>query len=93
MRRVSECVRWKLLFNLHVTYYILADGGLIVSSKKSKVKVEVEVEVPEGDDEGVYREEFRRELAKRILNVMLDKDVEPAKRAVAKTLREKGGEG
>ncbi len=38
----------------------------------SRVRVEVEIEVPEGDDEGVYREEFRRELAKRLLNVLLD---------------------
>jgi hypothetical protein len=62
---------------------------LVVSSKTSKVKVEVDVEVPRGDDEGVYREDFREELAKRILNILLDKEVEPAKQTVAKALREK----
>jgi hypothetical protein len=67
-------------------------GGLVMPSKTSKVKVEVEVEVPEGDDEGVYREGFRRELAKRILNILLDKDVEPAKQAAAEALHEKSRE-
>jgi len=52
----------------------------------------VEVEVPEGDDEGVYREEFRRELAKRILNILLDRETEPAKEAVVEILRGKEGE-
>ena len=41
----------------------------------SKVKVEVEIEVPEGDDEGLYTEEFRKELAKRLLDVMLGKGI------------------
>ena len=58
----------------------------------SRVKVVVEVEVPEGDDEGVYREEFRRELAKRMLNILLDRETEPAREAVEKILREKGEE-
>ena len=60
-----------------------------MSAGASRVKVVVEDEVPEGDDEGVYREEFRRELAKRILNILLDRDTEPAKEAVAEILREK----
>ncbi len=55
----------------------------------SRVKVVAEVEIPEGDNEGVYREEFRRELAKRILNIILDQDTEPAKKAVVEILREK----
>jgi 2-phospho-L-lactate transferase/gluconeogenesis factor (CofD/UPF0052 family) len=59
----------------------------------SRVKVVVEVEVPECDDEGVYQEEFRRELAKRILNILLDQDTEPAKEAIAEILREKGKRG
>ncbi len=41
----------------------------------SKVKVEVEIEVPEGDEEGLYTEEFRRELAKRLLDVMLGRGI------------------
>ena len=55
----------------------------------SRVRVTVEVEVPEGDDEGIYREEFRRELARRILNILLDREAEPARRAVEEVLREK----
>jgi len=55
----------------------------------SRVRVMVEVEVPGGDDEGVYREEFRGELAKRILNILLDQGTEPAREAVAEILREK----
>jgi hypothetical protein len=55
----------------------------------SRVKVEVEVEVPEGDDEGVYKEEFRHKLAKRILNILLDRETEPAREAVEEVLREK----
>ena len=52
----------------------------------------MEVEVPEGDDEGVYREEFRRELARRILNILLDRETEPAREAVVEVLREKESE-
>jgi hypothetical protein len=37
----------------------------------------------------VFREEFRRELAKRILNILLNKDVELAKQAVTEALHEK----
>lgn len=59
----------------------------------SRVKVVVEIEVPEGDEEGVYREEFRRELAKRILNIILDQETESAKEAVVEILREKRKEG
>ena len=59
----------------------------------SRVRVEVEIEVPEGDDEGVYREEFRRELAKRLLNVLLDWNTLPAKEAVEEVLQEKKREG
>ncbi|WP_338252535.1 hypothetical protein [Pyrodictium abyssi] len=55
----------------------------------SRVRVVVEVEVPEGDEEGVYREEFRRELAKRTLNILLDRGTEPAREAVEEILREK----
>ena len=52
----------------------------------SRVKVVVEIEVPEGDDEGVYREEFRRELAKRIINVLLDRDTVLAHEALVDSL-------
>ncbi len=45
-----------------------------------------------GDEEDVYREEFRRELAGRMLNVLLDREVEPAKEVVVETLREKQSE-
>ncbi len=55
----------------------------------SRVKVIVEIEAPEGDDEGVYREEFRQELAKRIINVLLDRDTVPAREALVEILREK----
>ncbi len=65
----------------------------MTSSKGSKVWVEVEVEVPEGDGEGSYREEFRRELARRILNILLDRDTLPAREAIEEVLREKKGEG
>ncbi len=60
-----------------------------MSSKTSRVKVSVEIEIPEGDEEGIYREEFRRELAKRILNILLDRNTEPAREAVEEVLREK----
>jgi len=60
-----------------------------VPEKTQRVKVVVEVEVPEGDEEGVYREEFRRELAKRILNILLDRETEPAEEAIREVLREK----
>ncbi len=63
--------------------------GEEVSSSTSRVRVVVEVEVPEGDEEGVYREEFRRELAKRILNILLDRETMPAREAVEEVLREK----
>ena len=56
---------------------------------ESRVRVTVEVEVPEGDDEGMYKEEFRRELAGRILNILLDRETEPAREAVVEVLREK----
>ena len=55
----------------------------------SRVKIVVEIEAPEGDDEGVYREEFRRELAKRIIDVLLDRDTVPAREALIEILREK----
>ncbi len=64
-------------------------GVVEVPSGASRVRVVVEVEVPEGDDEGVYREEFRRELARRILNILLDRETEPAREAVEEILREK----
>ena len=57
--------------------------------RASRVKVVVEIETPEGDDEGVYREEFRRELAKRIIDVLLDRDTVPAREALIEILREK----
>ena len=57
--------------------------------RTSRVKVVVEIETPEGDDEGVYREEFRRELAKRIIDVLLDRDTVPAREALIEILREK----
>ena len=57
--------------------------------RTSRVKVVVEIETPEGDDEGVYREEFRRELAKRIIDVLLDRDTVPAREALVEILREK----
>lgn len=57
--------------------------------KAQRVKVVVEVEVPEGDEEGVYREEFRQELARRILNILLDRETMPAREAVEEVLREK----
>ena len=57
--------------------------------RASRVKVIVEIEAPEGDDEGVYREEFRQELAKRIINVLLDRDTVPAREALVEILREK----
>ena len=53
------------------------------------VRVVVEVEVPEGDVEGVYRKEFRRELARRILNILLDRETEPAREVVVEVPREK----
>ena len=59
----------------------------------SRVRVVVEVDVPEGDDEGVYREEFRRELAKRILNIILDRETEPAREAIVEILQEKREKG
>ena len=52
----------------------------------------MEIEAPEGDDEGVYREEFRRELARRIIDVLLDRDTVPAREALIEILREKEGE-
>ncbi len=55
----------------------------------SRVKIVVEIEAPEGDDEGMYREEFRRELAKRIIDVLLDRDTVPAREALIEILREK----
>jgi len=58
-----------------------------MSSKASKVWVEVEV--PESDGEDSYREEFRRELARRILNILLDRDTLPAREAIEEVLREK----
>jgi len=60
-----------------------------VPEKAQRVKVVVEVEVPEGDEEGVYREEFRQELARRILNILLDRETMPAREAVEEVLREK----
>ncbi len=60
-----------------------------MSTGKSKVRITIEVEVPDGDDEGVYREEFRRELAKRILNVLLERETVSAKEAVEEVLQEK----
>ena len=61
--------------------------------RASRVRVVVEVEVPEGDDEGVYREGFRRELARRILNILLDRETEPAREAAVEVLHEKRKEG
>ncbi len=60
-----------------------------MGSRTSRVRIEVELEVPIGDDEGVYREEFRRELAKRLLNIILDRDTVPAKEVIEEVLREK----
>ncbi len=57
--------------------------------KQSKVKVEVEIEVPDGDNEGMYKTEFREKLAERILNILLDKKTEPANQVVEKILNEK----
>ena len=57
--------------------------------RASRVKVVVEIEAPEGDDEGVYREEFRQELVKRIIDVLLDRDTVPAQEALVEILREK----
>lgn len=57
--------------------------------RASRVKVVVEIEAPEGDDEGVYREEFRQELVKRIIDVLLDRDTVPAREALVEILREK----
>ena len=48
-----------------------------------------EVGAPEGDDEGLYREEFRRELARRILDVLMDRDTQPAREAIDKVLAER----
>ena len=52
----------------------------------SRIKVVVEIEAPEGDDEGVYRDEFRRELAKRIVDVLLDRDTVPAREVLIDSL-------
>ena len=46
----------------------------------------MEIEAPEGDDEGVYRDEFRRELAKRIVDVLLDRDTVPAREVLIDSL-------
>ena len=54
--------------------------------RASRVKVVVEIEAPEGDDEGVYRDEFRRELAKRIVDVLLDRDTVPAREVLIDSL-------
>ncbi len=54
-----------------------------------RVRVNVEIEVPEGDMEGVYREEYRRELARRIANILLDMDTEPARDIIENILRGK----
>ncbi len=54
-----------------------------------RVAVVVELEVPEGDEEGEYTEEFRRELASRILDILLDRGTVPAREAVKEVLREK----
>jgi hypothetical protein len=50
-------------------------------------RVKVMVEVPNSDDEGVYREELWRELAKR--HIMLIKNTEPAREVDGEILREK----
>ncbi len=60
-----------------------------MGSGTSRVRIEVELEVPVGDDEGVYREEFRREFAKRLLNILLDRDTAPAKEVIEEVLNEK----
>jgi len=62
---------------------------LKIVSKESRVKVVVEIEIPEGDDEGIYREEFRRELARRILNIVLDRETTSAREAIEEVIREK----
>ena len=64
-------------------------GG--VGEGASRVRVVVEVEVPGGDEEGVYREEFRWELARRILDILLDRETEPAREAVVDILCENEG--
>ena len=46
------------------------------------------VGIPEGDEEGLYREEFRRELARRILDVLMDRDTQPSREAIEEVLRE-----
>ncbi len=63
-----------------------------MGSRTSRVRIEVELEVPVGDDEGVYREEFRREFAKRLLNILLDRDTTSAKEVIEEVLREKEGD-
>ena len=68
------------------------DTTVLIVLRESRVKVVADIEVPEGDDEGVYREEFRRELAKRLLNIMLDRNTEPAREAILEVLQEAGEE-
>ncbi len=58
----------------------------------SRFRITIEVEVPKGDDEGDYKEEFRRELAKRTLNIILNREIEPARKAVEEILRGKESE-
>ncbi len=60
-----------------------------MSKGSSKVRIMVEVEIPEGDEEGLYREEFRRELARRILDVLMERDTQLAREAIDEVLREK----
>ena len=52
------------------------------------MKVEVEVEVPDGDDEGLYTEEFKRELAKGILETLLG-ETEPAEKVFEELEKER----
>ena len=52
----------------------------------------MEVEISEGDEEGIYREEFHRELTKRILSILLGRETGPAKEAVMEILRERESE-
>ena len=54
----------------------------------SKVRLEVEIEVPEGDDEGLYTEEFKKELAEGILEALLGK-TEPAEKVFEELERER----
>ena len=54
----------------------------------SKVRLEVEIDILDGDDEGLYTEEFKRELAEGILEVLLG-ETEPAEKVFEELERER----